>query len=162
MGGGFPLHLQLVDVEPVVHQVAAELATRHPDRDLVVDCNQGSALVRCDAQRVGQLLSNLLGNAFTHGAKDEPITVRCATVAGVFELSVSNGGEPIPDSARARLFHPFVRGEDSVGREGLGLGLYIASEIAKAHAGELSVTSSAERTTFTFSMPLTMVADHTI
>jgi signal transduction histidine kinase len=161
MGGGFPVHLQTADVHPVVHQVAGELATSHPERDLVIHCEQGPALVRCDPQRIGQLLSNLLGNAFTHGAKDEPITIRYAAIGDVFELSVSNGGDPISDTARARLFHPFARGEDSVAREGLGLGLYIASEIAKAHAGELSVTSSAARTTFTFSMPLTMGADHT-
>ena len=53
-----------------------------------------------------------------------------------------------------RLFHPFTRGKDRANREGLGLGLYIASEIAAAHGGELSVTSSAQETRFIFAMPL--------
>jgi sigma-B regulation protein RsbU (phosphoserine phosphatase) len=110
--------------------------------------------VRCDPQRIGQLLSNLLGNALTHGAAGEPVEVRCATRQGRFMLSVSNRGVEIPAARRARLFHPFVRGEGGAGRDGLGLGLYIASEIARAHGGRLEVESSPERTCFTFSMPL--------
>lgn len=73
---------------------------------------------------------------------------------GPFELSVSNAGDPIPPSAQERLFQPFFRGVAQPDQQGLGLGLYIAFEIANAHGGSLAVASSADETRFTFRMPL--------
>jgi signal transduction histidine kinase len=72
---------------------------------------------------------------------------------GEFRLSVSNAGKKIPAAAMELLFHPFSRGEVKPGKQGLGLGLYIASEIAAAHDGKLDVTSTNDETTFTLSMP---------
>lgn len=154
LGGGLALEYREEDVAPVIREVVAELAASHPNGDLRLHCETGPVLLRCDRQRIGQLLSNLLGNAFAHGDLDQPITVECAVRHGRFELSVANGGAEIPHDDRARLFHPFARGDDRAGREGLGLGLYIASEIAKAHGGRLSVASSRAQTSFTFTMPL--------
>ena len=70
-----------------------------------------------------------------------------------FELSVANAGEPTPPAALERLFHPFYRSAVLQSREGLGLGLYIAHEIATAHGGTLGVTSTEEETCFTFRIP---------
>lgn len=154
LGDGLVLDTGTVDVVPLVNQIVAELVTSHPDRRVELDCDPGPTFVQCDGSRIGQLLSNLIGNAFTHGAEDQPIVVRCACTQGLFELKVSNGGEEIPASARERLFHPFARGDGNMGGEGLGLGLYIASEIAKAHGGALAVSCSDGQTTFTFTMPL--------
>jgi len=70
-----------------------------------------------------------------------------------FELSVANAGEPIPCAALERLFQPFYRAVIH-DREGLGLGLYIAHEIATAHGGTLGASSTAEETRFTFRMPI--------
>jgi sigma-B regulation protein RsbU (phosphoserine phosphatase) len=100
------------------------------------------------------MVSNLLGNALTHGSPDEPVKVVASTDNGMFELWVANAGEPIPEAAMANLFQPFFRGQVRASLQGLGLGLYIASEIAKAHEGTLTVTSTAEETRFTFLMPL--------
>jgi sigma-B regulation protein RsbU (phosphoserine phosphatase) len=100
------------------------------------------------------LVSNLVGNAVTHGASDKPILVHALTGEGLFKLKVCNGGEPIPDDAMAKLFEPFFRGEVRASRQGLGLGLHIASQIAKAHEGTLTVTSTAKETCFSFVMPL--------
>jgi sigma-B regulation protein RsbU (phosphoserine phosphatase) len=85
---------------------------------------------------------------------DQPVRVRAARGAGRFELSVANAGEPIPAAALERLFHPFYRSAVLHNREGLGLGLYIAHEIATAHGGTLDVKSTQEQTCFTFSMPI--------
>jgi len=63
------------------------------------------------------------------------------------------GGDPIPAAAIEKLFEPFFRGEVRASRQGLGLGLHIASQIAKAHDGALTVTSTAEETRFVFVMP---------
>jgi phosphoserine phosphatase RsbU/P len=71
----------------------------------------------------------------------------------VFELSVSNSGDEIAPLTLERLFRPFARGGVSPHQHGLGLGLFIASEIAKAHDGTLTAASSPERTRFTFTMP---------
>ena len=110
----------------------------------------------CDRARIAQLLSNLVSNALTHGAQDRPVAVAVAVSDGgrFLELSVENGGAAIPRDAIANLFQPFFRSGARSSQQGLGLGLYIASEIARAHGGALDVTSTAEVTRFTFRMPL--------
>ena len=109
--------------------------------------------VFCDADRVAQLFSNLLANALTHGAADAPVVVRARIAGGAFELSVANAGEPIPAGTLRRLFQPYSRAADGGRHAGLGLGLFIASEIARAHGGTLGVSSTREETRFTFRMP---------
>jgi signal transduction histidine kinase len=109
--------------------------------------------VVCDVPRVAQLLSNLLGNALTHGDPGQEIEVIARAVDGRFTLRVSNGGEPIPPARLAELFQPFSGQEEGGARDGLGLGLFIAAEIARAHGGEIQVVSQDGRTAFTFVMP---------
>ncbi|VWX53084.1 HAMP domain-containing sensor histidine kinase [Novosphingobium sp. 9U] len=152
LGDGIALDFVACDVGALVVQVVDELAAHHPARELVIDCDT-EASVFCDPKRVSQLISNLVGNALTHGSPDEPVTVRCRTDHGVLEISVTNAGDEISPGAQARLFQPFERGGQSDARHGLGLGLFIAATIAKAHNGELNVTSSPEETCFTFAMP---------
>ena len=154
LGGGLGLERHAAEhLAPALMQVIEELRAISPERVI----ETGFALtepVDCDQGRIGQLFSNLLGNALTHGAADRPIRVRAATAGGMFELSVANGGDPIPDVALAHLFQPFFRGAVRPSQQGLGLGLYIASEIARAHGGTLDVASTADETRFTFRMPL--------
>jgi signal transduction histidine kinase len=126
---------------------------RHPERSTETQFELETP-VFCDPARVAQLFSNLLGNAISHGAPDQAARV-CATAKnGTFDLFVANSGKPIPAEARKRLFQPFYRGAAHGPSEGLGLGLYIATEIAKAHGGTLEVDSSDKETRFTFRMPL--------
>ena len=108
--------------------------------------------------RSGNWLSNLVGNALTHGARDRPVRVGADTEGGEFKLWVANAGEPIPAAAMERLFEPFFRGDVRDSRQGLGLGLHIASQIAQAHGGRIDVTSTPEETRFVFRMPLTRLA----
>jgi sigma-B regulation protein RsbU (phosphoserine phosphatase) len=138
---------------PVLNQIVAELRASWPDREIETDFALADP-VDCDRTRIAQLFSNLLGNAITHGAADRPIRVRASTDGSRFELWVSNAGDPIPAAALDRLFRPFTRGAVRPNQQGLGLGLYIAYEIARAHKGTLDVVSSAEETRFTFRMPL--------
>lgn len=153
LGGGLSLNRQQVDVGALVRQIVDELASTHPGRSIVYKGCEHAVAVDCDPQRIGQLLSNLLGNALTHGAADQPITVDCMADDGNLKLSVANGGEEISAAARVRLFHPFVRGAAGADREGLGLGLYIASEIASAHGGEITLSSSTDETRFVVIIP---------
>jgi sigma-B regulation protein RsbU (phosphoserine phosphatase) len=137
----------------VLGQVMAELRAASPNRVIEAEFDITEP-VMCDRERIGQLFSNLLGNALTYGAADQPIRVRAATAGGMFELSVANSGDPIPPAAMERLFLPFFRVAVRPSQQGLGLGLYIASEVARAHGGELDVTSTPEETRFSFRMPL--------
>lgn len=137
---------------PTIQQVVDELQSIAEDRQIIAEVTIFEP-VEADHGRIGQLVSNLLGNAITHGAADQPITLNACTQGGAFELSVANGGAPIPYAAMARLFQPFFRGAVQPSQHGLGLGLHIASEIARAHGGEISVVSDEAETRFTFRMP---------
>jgi len=108
--------------------------------------------VYCDSSRIGQLFSNLLGNALRYGAVNQPVRVTALSDADEFRLFVANAGTPIPVDAQARLFRPFYRHSQVNRREGLGLGLYISQQIAMAHGGTLDVTSNQEETCFTLRM----------
>jgi phosphoserine phosphatase RsbU/P len=154
LGGGITLDRNArKPLEPVLHQVIDELRLSSPGRRIEAEYAIGSP-VDCDRGRIGQLVSNLVGNALSHGAASKPVQVRAETEDGLFKLSVANGGEPIPEAAMEKLFEPFFRGEVRASRQGLGLGLHIASQIAKAHDGVLTVTSTPQETKFTFVMPL--------
>lgn len=152
LGGGMILDRQPVLLEPVLCQVVAELRTAWPERVIETELRLAEP-IDCDAPRLSQILSNLLANALTHGAPDGPIHVNAFLEGNVFELSVSNRGKPISSGALERLFQPFTREDVRSSQNGLGLGLYIASEIARAHKGELTVASTAKETRFTFRMP---------
>ena len=110
--------------------------------------------VDCDRMRIGQLVSNLIGNALTHGAPDKPVRVGAKTEGCEFRLWVANAGEPISAAAREKLFEPFFRGDVRDSHQGLGLGLHIASQIAQAHGGRIDLSSTPKETRFVFSMPL--------
>jgi sigma-B regulation protein RsbU (phosphoserine phosphatase) len=82
------------------------------------------------------------------------VRVAAETEGGEFKFWVANAGRPIPPEAMEKLFEPFFRGDVRDSRQGLGLGLHIASQIAKAHGGRIDVTSNADETSFVFAMPL--------
>jgi sigma-B regulation protein RsbU (phosphoserine phosphatase) len=152
LGGGITLQRDAAEpLEPVLRQVVAELRSISPGQDIIARYELDVPVI-CDRVRIGQLLSNLLGNALTHGAKDQPVRVDATVALGELTIAVSNAGDPIPDDALPRLFQPFFRGHDRV-RQGLGLGLHIASEIARAHGGTLVARSDPVATTFIFTMP---------
>lgn len=153
LGGGLTLQRRASEpVSKVLDHVVAELRASHPDRAIETKFEPGEP-VDYDSQRIGQLFSNLLGNAITHGSPDKPIKVEATSQNGTFEVSVANSGDPIPPAVMAQLFQPFYRGTVRHSLQGLGLGLYIASEIARAHGGTLDVNSSTDETRFTFRMP---------
>jgi signal transduction histidine kinase len=152
LGGGLTLERSDTPLEPVLKQIIAELQAVHPGRAVEAEFHLTQPVV-ADSNRIGQLFSNLVGNALTYGAAGAPVRVKAAT-NGRFALVVCNKGAPISPATMALLFQPFARGDVRREQQGLGLGLYIASEIARAHGGTIEVTSSAEETCFTFSMPL--------
>lgn len=152
LGGGITLDRRSVLLEPTIQHVVEEFRVSFPGRTIETEVLL-SEVVNCDAQRISQLLSNLVANALTHGAESGTVGVRAVLDGNDFILSVNNAGEPIPPDALQRLFQPFTREDFRPSQQGLGLGLYIAFEIARAHGGKLEVTSTTEETRFTFRMP---------
>jgi signal transduction histidine kinase len=153
LGGGLTLN-RVADARlgATLEQVIAEARAVWPEREVRSEIDL-SASVNCDGARIAQMFSNLLANALTHGDPHGAVSVRARCDEDGFELSVSNEGEPIPPETIKRLFQPYTRASDRPGLHGLGLGLYIASQIAQAHAGKIEVESSTVETRFTFRMP---------
>lgn len=143
-------------LEQLLTQVITEMRIVSPSSKFEVDM-QVNQPVYCDGVRIAQLFSNLLGNAITHGDKQLPIKISSVCMDGYFELSVGNGGEKISEQIMERLFQPFSHGKEESHKQGLGLGLFIAHEIALAHQGEILVSSTDEETRFTLRIPLQMI-----
>ena len=154
LGPGIGIKLQdVTDLQDRLGHVVAELRSVNPAREVDVTIAP-LGTVRCDAERIGRVLSNLLANAISHGAPGRPVTVDVRTTDGKLVISVHNEGPPIPAETRAHLFKPYTRGGATGARSGLGLGLYIVERIADAHGGTIAVTSDETTgTRFVFTMP---------
>ena len=112
-----------------------------------------------DRPRMGQVFSNLIGNALQYSHGDSTIDVTIADRGERVSIAVHNDGDPIPLDKQKTIFHSRMRGTDGgsdggVGSTNLGLGLFIAHKVVTAHGGTISVDSShATGTTFTALMP---------
>jgi signal transduction histidine kinase len=156
LAGGITIERSEVDVAAAVGEVIDELRGTHPDRQ--VDWSGPAHLTAAvDAGRLGQVVSNLVGNALEHGDPSAPVTVRLFAPGEGEDLvlTVHNAGPPIPPDLLPTLFDPF-RGTKSRGERshGLGLGLFITEQLVLAHGGQLDVRSTHdEGTTFTVRLP---------
>ena len=153
LGGGIGVEFEETSTLGIsLEGVVTELSTVHPDREIHVDVEIDTTL-RCDPSRIQQLLSNLLANALTHGSPRTPVSVSANVAGDDLVIEVWNDGEPIPADRLDMVFAPFWR--RSASREGLGLGLYICSQIVRSHGGQLSATSiAADGTRFTANLPI--------
>jgi signal transduction histidine kinase len=109
-----------------------------------------------DPDRLGQVASNLLGNAVQYGRQGAPIIVEVTRTERAATMTVhnENRGEPIRADAIATLFDPYHRGDHSERNgNGLGLGLYIVTGIVRAHGGTIDVESIPSGTTFRVVLP---------
>jgi sigma-B regulation protein RsbU (phosphoserine phosphatase) len=153
IGTGLTVTPAPVDLHLLVSDSVDELAVAFPGRRLVHE-RMGDGECVVDADRLTQLIGNLVGNAVAYGAPDTPVRVTSRIHADGFDVSVHNDGTPIRQEVKASLFEPMVRGAAGAGNRGVGLGLFIVREIVHAHNGEVAVTSSAEAgTTFTARFP---------
>jgi signal transduction histidine kinase len=141
--------------EPLVH-VIEELKLANADSAIDVHIDLPEQLL-LDSKRIAQLFSNVLGNALAHGETGKPVSVNIQADQEYFSLSVRNHGHEIPEETLKNIFEPFARGPVNDDHEGLGLGLFISSEIAKAHGGQLKVKSSQGIIEFVLTIPLMSV-----
>ena len=137
----------------LLEAVVDEARDNHPQLSFVSSI-QLDGPVLCDAARLQQLLSNLVGNAVAYGDKTSPVEVNASIADGQAVLTVANTGEVIPEEVLERVFDAFYRGT-SGGSTSMGLGLSICSQIAKAHGGQLSADSApASGTQFELRFPV--------
>jgi two-component system, sensor histidine kinase and response regulator len=152
LGGGITIDPAPMDARRLVQRVVDEFRLTHPERSILVEEDEGSTHGSWDEQRLGQILSNLIGNALRHGNKQDAVRVRVLGASPSLVVEVQNGGAIAP-SVRENLFDPFRRGSRAA-RDSLGLGLYIVRQIVLAHGGEIDVASSeAEGTSFRVCLP---------
>lgn len=157
LGPGLPIQGAQGDLAAVCMQVVNELRTFHPERPIELRLPP-----RLDAffdeSRMAQMLSNLIGNAVQHGG-EAPVQVSMRGGEHDVEIEVSNRGPAIPAEKIATIFEPMVRiasstPADYTERTSLGIGLFIAREIAQAHGGRIRVASDETNgTRFTVTIP---------
>jgi sigma-B regulation protein RsbU (phosphoserine phosphatase) len=151
------LHARRVptDLVELASGVIDELRATHPDGVITLG-TEGRGPVDLDPGRIEQLLTNLIGNALTHGVRGQPVRVSVDVREAEAVLAVNNRGPLIPATLVPALFEPFTQGTSPAhdGPRGLGLGLYIVQQIVTAHAGQVAVDSTVHAgTTFTVRLP---------
>ena len=146
VAGGVPVHREPVDLGERCRAVVRDLAVNH---EVVID-DQLAMPIAVDPERMTQLLDNLVSNAIRYGIG--AVTVRLWREADQAVIAVHNQGTPIAADQLATLFDPYRRVARTPG--GVGLGLYIVDQIARAHGGSVQVTSTADAgTTFQIRIP---------
>ena len=152
LGSGLPVSLETADLAAIVARAVEEHSEIHAGRQITVT-SAGESIGRWDSVRIAQLLSNLIGNALEHGSAGSAVAIAIdGQQTGLVILTVTNDGHIAPEVA-PHIFDPFRSGREPGDRQGLGLGLYIAQEIARAHGGQITLESDADRTTFRVDLP---------
>lgn len=148
LGAVLPVELKQVRLDELVRNCVHDLAVTNPDREIVVSA-AGDLHGIWDAMRISQLVCNLVGNALKYGSLDKPISVTVTVDdSDSVVLRVHNFGPHIAANLIADIFEPLIRGTNPAGTAqaggaNMGLGLYIAREVASAHYGTIQVTSDA-------------------
>jgi sigma-B regulation protein RsbU (phosphoserine phosphatase) len=155
LGQGLAVARKPLRLGELVHECVDELRLAFPDRELQLVAGDAEGSWEADRDRLHQLVGNLVANAMAYGDPARPVTVRWSVAADAMSVSVHNHGPPIPRALLETIFLPMTRGENvNASGRSVGLGLYIVSEIAKAHGGNVSVRSSDEEgTEFTATFP---------
>jgi signal transduction histidine kinase len=163
VGMGLPILKAPMDIGVMGRKVVDEMQIQHPDRSIVLEI-AGDGRGEWDSTRIGQLFSNLIGNAVQYGTKTAPINVLIKGEPLELIISVHNDGVPISPRQLTTLFNSFIRGESDGNQAGgvtsnLGLGLFITKEIVIAHEGTIKVISNEkEGTTFSVHLPKVAMA----
>ncbi|MFP2905130.1 ATP-binding protein [Pyxidicoccus sp. 3LFB2] len=157
LGGGIPIERVPADLASVCGHVIEEVSLAWPERKLVASL-PARLDAYVDADRISQVLTNLLSNALQYSPPGSEVTAALREADGLAVLDIHNHGAPIPEDFLPRLFEPLQRATATHDRasRSIGLGLYIVKQLVRAHFGTIEVRSTAEQgTTFTVRLPLT-------
>ncbi|RKH15252.1 response regulator [Corallococcus sp. CA047B] len=157
LGAGLPVVRSRCDLFDVVRGAVDESSASHPHREVRLEL-LGDGRGDWDADRLEQVVGNLVSNALKFSPPDTPVRVVAEATAKEALLRVHNLGVPIPEDQLPHLFAAWRRAGRSEREQGvsagLGLGLYITEQIVRAHGGTVQVTSTeAKGTTFTVRLP---------
>ena len=156
LGLGINIAPANIDLAEVFAEELSQISAAHRDHRLDLDV-QGDCKGVWDSRRLQQLLSNLVVNAIKYGAPDAPVQVTLTGEEGEVRFAVRNRGPVIEPAVLAQLFAPLKRGpahkNDTASDGSLGLGLYIAREIAIAHGGQIEARSENSETVFAVRLP---------
>jgi len=156
------IHLQRepASLAEIVNEVVASMRPRIEDRPVTVRCEEPDLAIAVDRNLVKLAIKQLLDNALKYSPPDTPIAIRVYDGSGTVTVEVTDDGPGIPAQEQNRIFDRLYR-SPSVQHHvtGSGLGLNIAHNIARAHAGDLTVTSRSGETTFRFTIPVKAQGD---
>ncbi|RKH74407.1 ATP-binding response regulator [Corallococcus aberystwythensis] len=155
LGGGLPVQRRRMDFHEATRQSVEEVQVAFPERQVVLE-QHGDGLGTWDEERLGQVVQNLVTNALRYSEPGSTVRVSTREDGNHLVLEVHNEGRPIPPEMLPTLFQAMRRGHHDEGRSSrsVGLGLYIVQQVARAHGGDVSATSSHEAgTTFTVRLP---------
>ena len=158
LGPGIPVKVHPANLSRVCRDVVDEMRTFHPEQLIELEMSPYLHTI-FDEARVSQVLSNLIGNAIQYGDQGKQVIVTLSSQGPNAVITVNNRGQTIAQNEMAAIFDPFVRiasvlGQGGTERTSLGIGLFIARQIAHAHNGDLQVESTDhEGTTFTLTLP---------
>jgi signal transduction histidine kinase len=144
-GAALRIAARPADLHDVCQRIADELGDRDGAR-LRIE-REGDTRAVFDADRLEQIVCNLVSNALRHAPAETPVRVRAVGDGDEVRLEVQDEGPGVPQEARARIFEAFQQGPDGH-RAGLGLGLFIVRALAEAHGGTVELASTPGRTTF--------------
>lgn len=155
LGLGIHINPETTDLTAVCSDKLRQLRAAYPERQIELRVS-GAPVGTWDGRRLQQMLGNLIENGIKYGAKDQPVRVDIEAGDQEIEITVRNSGEPIAPDMLDRVFNPLTRGVSDAGsvqNSGLGLGLFIAREIARAHGGSIEAHSDATQTAFSVRLP---------
>jgi signal transduction histidine kinase len=163
LGVKLPISPAPFDIGETCAEVVAEVGALHPGRSIEFE-RSGDLSGNWDSARIAQLVTNLVSNAVQHGDSQSPVTVKAHADGAGVSIRVHNFGRLVSPEARGTLFDPLkqspqVGTDRHTGSSGLGLGLYIAKEIAVAHGGSIEVASTEQDgTSFLVKLPRNLPA----
>ena len=159
--GQLSLYREATDLRALVERTTDAFQAQAAERQIVLQHDLAENLprlrLRVDAQRIEQVLRNLISNALRYTPAGARVTVKLARAGNAAQVEVSDTGPGIPADALEHVFERFWRGDKSRSRAlgGSGLGLAIARQWIEAHGGQIGVTSQVGRgTTFWFTLPI--------
>jgi two-component system sensor histidine kinase VicK len=162
--GGFKLDISRFDVTELISEVAANLKFQHPDYDF--ESKMPAALfLQADRTKIGQAITNLVKNAIKYSSSNSKVTIQCILQAEFALIIIKDRGVGIEKNNLKKLFNRFyrVKGPETRGISGYGIGLHLVKNIVNAHNGQIAVTSNLNKgSEFLFTIPLENLAGNTI